>query len=248
MKQAELKEAIRLRWNNRAESFDSSPGHGIHSQSEKAAWISLFTGIMGPSGTSVLDVGSGTGVLSLLLAEMGHKVTGVDLAEEMVQKARDKFKSNNLPAEFVIGDAENLPFRKQTFDIVINRHVVWSLTDPEKAFREWKRVLKKPGGRLIIIDGNWGRDVPTVRRIWRFFSRILILLTEFNNPWVGNQKLDRLLPMKQVKRPETDVEILKKLGFAVRVEPLNIPRWSGFLGYLKHGHHAGMDFLIVASL
>lgn len=247
MNQAELKEAIRQRWNNRAETFDLSPGHGIHSQDEKNEWVNLFAGVVGTTPVSVLDVGSGTGVLSLVLAEMGHRVTGVDLAEAMVQKARDKFKKHHLAGEFTVGDAENLPFEEHTFDIVINRHVVWSLTDPKRAFKEWKRVLK-PGGKLVIIDGNWGKNTSPGRRIRCFLGRVLILLTEFKNPWAGNQKMDRHLPMKQAKRPETDMRMLEELGFNVRVQQVNIRRWQGFLGYLKHGHHAGMEFLIEASV
>lgn len=130
MNQADLKEAIRQRWNGRAESFDRSPGHGIHTQDEKNGWVKLFSRVIGTNPVRILDVGSGTGVLSMVLAEMGHRVTGVDLAEEMVQKARNKFKANNLTGEFTVGDAENLPFRENTFNIVLNRHVVWSLTDP----------------------------------------------------------------------------------------------------------------------
>ncbi len=107
MNQAALKEEIRQRWNGRAESFDRSPGHGIHSEKEKNGWVSLFRKVIGTIPADILDVGSGTGVLALVLAEMGHSVTGVDLAGEMVQKARDKFKKNNLTGEFMIGDAEN---------------------------------------------------------------------------------------------------------------------------------------------
>lgn len=59
--------------------------------------------------------------------------------------------------------------------------------------------------------------------------------------------MDRYLPMKQVKRPETDVMMLEKLGFKVSVQQVDIPRWKGFLGYLKHGHYAGMEFLIEAT-
>lgn len=53
--------------------------------------------------------------------------------------------------------------------------------------------------------------------------------------------------MKQATRPETDVRILEGLGFGT-VQSVNIPRWRVFLRYLKHGHHAGMEFLIEASV
>jgi len=51
-------------------------------------------------------------------------------------------------------DAEAPAFPEGTFDVVISRHVVWTLTDPSKAISNWKRLLK-PGGRVVIIDGIW---------------------------------------------------------------------------------------------
>lgn len=242
----ELKELIRQRWNSRADSFDNCPGHGIHSEREKNDWVTLFKNTLGVNRLDILDVGAGTGVLSLLLAELGHNVTGVDIAEEMLEKAREKFNKSRLPGSFMVGDAENLPFADQSFDVVFNRHVVWSLPDPEKAFKEWKRVLK-PGGKLIIIDGNWGKNIPVSRKAWRFFSQLLILLTEFRNPWPGHKRIDRQLPMKQKKRPEEDEKILRAVGFKVEVARIDIPRWNGFLGYLKYGYFRGMEFMVKAD-
>jgi ubiquinone/menaquinone biosynthesis C-methylase UbiE len=81
----------------------------------------------------------------------------------------------------------------------MTRHeAVWSLTDPEKAMKEWKRVLK-PGGKLVIIDSGWGSNAPLGRRTWRFFSRILIMLTEFKNPWAGNKSRSAGVP--EVRTP-----------------------------------------------
>ncbi|MFZ5648909.1 MAG: class I SAM-dependent methyltransferase [Bacillota bacterium] len=241
----ELKDMIRKRWNRRAGSFDRCPGHGIHSDREKNDWVNLFTRVIGGDGLSILDVGAGTGVLALVMAEMGHRITCLDIAEEMLEKAGEKFKNNNLPGKFVVGDAEKLPFEDNSFDVVFNRHVVWSLPDPDKAIREWKRVLKA-GGKLVIIDGNWGKHLPMHKKIWRFFGQLLILITEFRNPWQGGHKMDRYLPMKQQKRPETDKIILEGLGFQVDVINVNIPRWNNFLGYLKHGYYTGEEFLIKA--
>lgn len=241
----ELKDMIRKRWNQSAGSFDKCPGHGIHSDREKNDWINLFTKVIGRESVSILDVGVGTRVLALVLAEMGHKITGVDIAEEMVEKAREKFKNNNLSGSFIVGDAEKLPFADNSFDVVINRHVVWTLPNPEKAMREWKRVIKT-GGKLIIIDGNWGKHLSLHKKIWRFIGQLLILLTEIRNPWQDGQKMDRYLPMKQQKRPETDRSILEGLGFHVNVINVNIPRWNNLLGYLKHGYYAGEEFLIKA--
>jgi len=194
-----------------------------------------------------LDVGTGTGVLALVLAELGHNITGIDIADEMVEKAKEKFKNNNLSGNFIVGDAENLPFEDNSFDVVINRHVVWSLPQPERAMAEWKRVLRS-GGKLIIIDGNWGKTTPIIKKLWRFGAQLLILITEMRNPWQNNAqfKVDKYLPMRQRNRPEADIEILEGLGFQVEVMTVEIPRWKNFIGYLKYGYFIGEEFLLKA--
>jgi ubiquinone/menaquinone biosynthesis C-methylase UbiE len=59
-----------------------------------------------------------------------------------------------LEVDFFHGDAENLPFKDNSFDLVVNKFLLWTLPHPSGAAREWKRVLK-PGGRLLAIDGGW---------------------------------------------------------------------------------------------
>lgn len=244
---AQVKEMIRQRWNRRADTFDRSPGHGIHSRREKDAWVSLFKQVLGEERLEILDVGTGTGVIALLLAELGHRVTGVDIAEQMVHQAREKAEKQKLAVDFRVSDAEALPFENSSYDVVINRHVVWSLPDPAKAMAEWKRVLR-PGGKLIIIDGNWGRTMPLRKKVWRFCARLLILLTERRNPWAGREhrEMEKYLPMRQKKRPEADIEMLSGLGFRVDVMKIDIPRWETFLGYLKYGYSRDERFLIRA--
>ena len=244
----QVKKMVKERWNRRADTFERSPGHGIHSKKEKDAWVNLFKRVLGDEKLEILDVGTGTGVIALLLAELGHRVIGVDIAEQMIDQARKKAKNLNLPVNFQTGDAEELPFANNSFDVVINRHVVWSLPNPEKAMAEWKRVLRS-GGKLIIIDSNWSRTVPLRKKVWRFFAQLLILLTERRNPWFGRREyreMEKYLPMRQKKRPEADVEILKGLGLRVEVMKIDIPRWDTFSGYLKYGYSRGEKFLIKA--
>ncbi|GEM_PF-6911243 len=62
----------------------------------------------------------GTGVLSPLLAEIGHNVTGIDLSDGMLGRAKEKADDRSLSAEFRIDDAENLSFEDELFDVVIN--------------------------------------------------------------------------------------------------------------------------------
>ena len=101
-----------------------------------------------------LDAGCGTGFLSLELAARGHRVTGVDFAPAMVAEARRKAAARGVPIRFEEADAEQLPFAPGSFDLVISRHVLWTLPHPEAAIDEWIRVLR-PGARLVIVDGQF---------------------------------------------------------------------------------------------
>ena len=106
-------------------------------------------------GDHILDLGSGAGndcfVARSLVGESG-KVTGLDLTEQMVAKAREncaKLNYNNI--EFVMGDIEAMPFSDGIFDIVISNCVLNLVPDKSKAFREIFRVLK-PGAHFCVSD------------------------------------------------------------------------------------------------
>lgn len=149
-----VKDQIRRHWDRRAPTFDAQKNHGIHTDQQKKAWIDLFTAVLGPRPLDVLDVGCGTGFLSLLLAEQGHSTTGIDFAKDMLDEARRKAEAQNLPAKFLPGDAEHPPEDLGTFDLVCMRHVIWTLPNPALAAANWKKRLK-PGGRILLIEGKF---------------------------------------------------------------------------------------------
>lgn len=66
---------------------------------------------------NVLDVGCGTGFLSLFFAKEGHVVTGVDMADSILQKGREKAAARGLQVQFQQGDAQKLPFSSGSFDL-----------------------------------------------------------------------------------------------------------------------------------
>jgi len=71
-----------------------------------------------PAGCELLDVGCGSGQLALLAVRDGVKVTGVDIAPNLVQRAQARAKAEGLNARFMEGDAEALPFDDASFDVV----------------------------------------------------------------------------------------------------------------------------------
>ena len=109
----------------------------------------------------VLDIGCGTGGNSAYLAEKyGCKVTGIDIAEHMVQRANERAVSSGLEdrLSFSVGDAYNLVFPVGTFDMVMTIFVSQFL-DLGKAFPEFRRVLKT-GGWLGVNEMYRADDIP----------------------------------------------------------------------------------------
>lgn len=141
-------------WDAQAPSFDEAADHGLRDPEVRAAWRSLLLPLLPPAPARVADLGCGTGSLSVLLAEFGHRVVGLDFARAMIERARTKASDARLDIEFVVGDAAQPPWPGRTFDVVLSRHLLWALSDPLLGLNDWIRVLR-PTGRLVLIEGRW---------------------------------------------------------------------------------------------
>jgi ubiquinone/menaquinone biosynthesis C-methylase UbiE len=139
-------------WNAAAAEFDGAADHGLGDRAVREAWRARLVGWLPPAPAEVLDLGCGTGSLSLLLTELGHRVTGLDLAEQMIDQARAKCAGR--AATFRVGDAAAPEVGDATFDVVTARHLLWTLPEPHAALVCWIRLLR-PGGRLVLVEGRW---------------------------------------------------------------------------------------------
>ncbi|MEU1118611.1 MULTISPECIES: methyltransferase domain-containing protein [unclassified Streptomyces] len=140
-----------------AATFDEEPDHGLRDEAVRRAWADRLRDWLPEASVDVLDLGCGTGSLALLAAGRGHRVTGVDLSPNMLERARAKLASYD--AEFLVGDVREPPVGGRKFDVVLARHVLWMMPDPEATLRDWCAFLR-PGGRLILIEGVWGTESP----------------------------------------------------------------------------------------
>ena len=103
-------------------------------------------------GQRVLDVACGTGNLALPAARLGAVVTGVDIAPNLIEQARENAKSEGLSIQFDEGDAEKLPYADASFDAVVTMFGAMFAPRPELVAAELKRVCR-PGG--MIAMANW---------------------------------------------------------------------------------------------
>lgn len=127
-----------------------------------ASLTESFAGVANPfslgrlePGERVLDLGCGAGTDSLVAAFMvgpGGSVTGIDMTPEMLAKARAGAAEAGLDnVTFVEGEAEELPFPDESFDVVLSNGVIDLIPDKDAVFSELRRVLV-PGGRVQIAD------------------------------------------------------------------------------------------------
>ena len=184
---------------------------------EEDAWRRSLHEEFGTEKLKILDVGAGNGSLSLLFAEMGHDVVGIDISEGMLSVAKNKAKERGVNPDLRIGDAESLDFGDESFDAVVSRIVLWTLPNPETAMAEWMRVLK-PGGRVYTfeIDSSGRRKPGWIKRNLGLF---LITLSERKNAWKRShysKEVNESLPLGFEKSSSTaikKVELFRKGGF-----------------------------------
>ncbi len=199
-------------WDTRAEGYSETIRSQLSGEDYQTFKTALKDGAPRGQGLSCLDVGCGPGFFSILLAKEGHSVTAVDYSEGMLEQARSNFDEMGVCVETVQGDAQNLPFEDGSFDYIVSRNLVWNLEQPEKAYKEWLRLLK-PGGNLLVADGNhylyyYDEDYKKARN--EYYSKDNSH-TRGVDPTPINE-IARELPLSKLRRPDWDISELLELG------------------------------------
>lgn len=214
---------VRLFWDADAPTYDRSPTHLPRSPAVRAAWTAALSRLLPAYACRVLDVGAGTGFLSLMAARLGHEVTALDISAQMLDRLLESARRENLDIHTVVGPA-HLPPRG--FDAVIERHLLWTLPDPAQALRAWRSAAID--GRLVLFESIWGTvdPVESLRgRLRHTVRRAKGEPPEHHGSY--EDRLRRALPLGSGTPPKVLVEMVGTAGWkSPRLERLRDVEWS----------------------
>ena len=228
----ELKKRIRHGWDISARGYSDLIQEDFYDE-RKYSWLdTILENSPQKDDMKILDTGCGPGFFSIILSEAGFDVTGIDLSSQMIIEAEKNAEAMETDAIFKVMDIQHPDFEDDTFDLIVSRNVVWSLSEPESAYKNWFRILK-PGGRLLVFDGDHLKDLREPEG--ESGNPHDIYIDEYKKlygkePKCSYSKEDyeeargwrRDLPLVDKKRPEWDEELCKSIGFVnVKTEWVN---------------------------
>lgn len=143
-------------WNSFARKYD-----GFINKNLSKTYETVFNNLLLDTKETedLLELATGTGIISFKLYHQISKITAIDVAPEMIKIAKEKCVQKSITnIDFRIGDICNLELQNESFDIIIASNVLHLLFNPELAMQEMKRVLRK-NGKLIILTFCHGANL-----------------------------------------------------------------------------------------
>lgn len=211
MNKENAKDYIVEYWQERSPEFARLRKQELQSEKQLLWKQEIVAKLPSQGPLRILDVGCGAGFFSIILAKEGHIVTGIDITPGMITMAQQLAKEEQIAANFMVMDAENLELEANTFDVVIARNVTWNLPLPDKAYAEWLRVLKS-GGILLNYDAEYAAHrndhLPEIN------AHSSVTKDQ-------NKKCNAIYSMLEISnypRPRWDVELLASLGVTCEVD------------------------------
>lgn len=217
-----LLDAIEDYWTNRAEGYSQVNLEELAGD-QWPVWLSVIESYMPEKAhheIKVLDIGTGPGFFSIILARAGYQVTAVDYTEEMLHKAKQNAGALVRGIIWRQMDAQHLDFEDDAFDLVVSRNVTWNLERPDMAYREWVRVLK-PGGRLLNFDANWYHHLFDAKKRAAYEAdRAHVSEQGLKDEYTctdidAMEDIARKVPLSRIERPEWDCRVLAELPVKV---------------------------------
>jgi SAM-dependent methyltransferase len=207
-------------WNAAAAQYEEDTQGGRHGWRQERIISPALLRLLGEvTGQALLDAGCGPGWLSVLLAQRGARVTGVDGAEQMLARARQRAAAASLNVRFMQADlCAALPLPDRSFDGIVSNMVLMDIPEVGPAFAESRRLLR-PGGRLVFSITHpaffpwfWTRD-ESGKKLYKPVDDYLTLRPDMNDFWG---------PTRHYHRPLSwYAEALSSAGFVIDalVEP-----------------------------
>lgn len=213
MTELDIESRIMRYWTARSHDFGTVRKNELGSAMGRRWQEELQSHLPEGSGLHILDIGTGTGFFAILMARLGHRVTGIDLTPAMLVEAHALAEALNLDVDFLEMDAQTLDFQDESFDVILSRNLTWTLPEPVKAYQEWYRVLKK-GGILMNFDADYAANVRSAS------TQNCAVAPDSPYGHVGmtaqlQQENDAITLAMDIgqPRPQWDEQLLKALGF-----------------------------------
>jgi len=214
-----LTEKIKGYWSNRSEGYSKVNKDELACK-QKKRWLEAIEKNIGAKNKSkckILDIGTGPGFFSIILAEAGYDVTAVDFTEAMLEEAKANASTLVDKIHFHTMDAHSLNFDDNSFDAIVSRNLTWNLEKPEKAYDEWLRVLKNDG-RILNFDANWYCYIDNEEKRMQYENdRNRAGQEEVEDFYEGTdikkmEDIARRLPLSSTERPAWDEIVLLNHG------------------------------------
>ncbi|WP_406541276.1 class I SAM-dependent methyltransferase [Clostridium ljungdahlii] len=203
-------------WNNWANTYSEMISEDINSF-KREAWSKIIKNKAGDN-VKALDIGTGPGFFAIIMSQMGYDVTAVDCSTSMLEEAKSNTQLAGVKVKFMKGDVENLDLPVESFDLIVNRNVTWTLKEPVKAYKNWFSLLKK-SGKLLIFDANWYLRLAKPE-LEEEYTKDIKLAVDMGYDCKTNEKqrskckdIARNLPLTYELRPEWDKRALTQCGF-----------------------------------
>lgn len=210
---------VRDIWDAAADG-DYSYGNLDATDAQRQAWTILLRRLLPVERPlSILDLGCGSGSMTLILAGLGHTVTGLDVSPGMVGLCRKQADEQGFTdVALVEGDVAHPPPDLGPFDAVISRYLLWTLPVPQQAVAAWAGLVR-PGGRVLAVDALWSEELVRATAGEEYPEEVLRILPFLHardlepvrNAWhragLGDLMAEELTWIDSLVRSEVDVHM-----------------------------------------